>query len=120
MKTIKSKIATVAFALAGTFTASASHAQDTTPSVVIVHGTFADGSDWANVVPLLQAQGSGRYGCAKPAHLACRRCCRDAPRLEQPAGRSVTAKPSPGWSNAKLCPARKNIALWSSLSAARP
>ena len=57
MKTIKSKIATVAFALAGTFTASASHAQDTTPSVVIVHGTFADGSDWAKVVPLLQAQG---------------------------------------------------------------
>lgn len=54
---IKSKIATVAFALAGTFTASASHAQDTTPSVVIVHGTFADGSDWAKVVPLLQAQG---------------------------------------------------------------
>ncbi len=57
MKTFKSKIATVAFALAGTFIASASHAQDTTPSVVIVHGAFADGSDWAKVVPLLQAQG---------------------------------------------------------------
>ena len=57
MKTVKSKVATVAFALASTFIASASHAQDTTPSVVIVHGAFADGSDWAKVVPLLQAQG---------------------------------------------------------------
>ena len=27
------------------------------PSVVIVHGAFADGSDWAKVVPLLQAKG---------------------------------------------------------------
>ena len=57
MKTIKSKFATVAFALASTFMAGASHAQDTTPSVVIVHGAFADGSDWAKVVPLLQAKG---------------------------------------------------------------
>lgn len=27
------------------------------PSVVLVHGAFADGSDWARVIPLLQAQG---------------------------------------------------------------
>lgn len=27
------------------------------PSVVIVHGAFADGSDWARVIPLLQAKG---------------------------------------------------------------
>lgn len=27
------------------------------PSVVIVHGAFADGSDWAKVIPLLQAKG---------------------------------------------------------------
>lgn len=27
------------------------------PSVVIVHGAFADGSDWAKVIPLLQARG---------------------------------------------------------------
>lgn len=27
------------------------------PSVVIVHGAFADGSDWARVIPLLQARG---------------------------------------------------------------
>jgi pimeloyl-ACP methyl ester carboxylesterase len=57
MKTLRSKIATVTFALASTFIASASQAQDTTPSVVIVHGAFADGSDWAKVVPLLQAKG---------------------------------------------------------------
>jgi len=57
MKTLKSKVATAAFALASTFAASASQAQDITPSVVIVHGAFADGSDWAKVVPLLQAEG---------------------------------------------------------------
>lgn len=41
------------------------HAADTAPkaganakpSVVIVHGAFADGSDWAKVIPLLQAKG---------------------------------------------------------------
>lgn len=27
------------------------------PSVVLVHGAFADGSDWAKVIPLLQARG---------------------------------------------------------------
>jgi len=27
------------------------------PAVVIVHGAFADGSDWAKVIPLLQARG---------------------------------------------------------------
>lgn len=57
MKTLGSKVATVTFALASTFAASASQAEDTTPSVVIVHGAFADGSDWAKVVPLLQAEG---------------------------------------------------------------
>lgn len=34
--------------------ASSSSAQ---PSVVIVHGAFADGSDWSKVIPLLQKQG---------------------------------------------------------------
>ena len=57
MKTLKSKAATAAFALASTVVATASHAQDMTPSVVIVHGAFADGSDWAKVVPRLQAEG---------------------------------------------------------------
>lgn len=31
--------------------------QPARPSVVIVHGAFADGSDWAKVIPLLQAKG---------------------------------------------------------------
>jgi pimeloyl-ACP methyl ester carboxylesterase len=34
-----------------------SQAASAQPSVVIVHGAFADGSDWARVVPLLQAEG---------------------------------------------------------------
>lgn len=33
------------------------HAAAQQPSVVIVHGAFADGSDWGKVVPLLQAEG---------------------------------------------------------------
>lgn len=57
MKTFRLKIITVAFALASTFGASVSQADDTVPSVVIVHGAFADGSDWAKVVPFLQAEG---------------------------------------------------------------
>lgn len=57
MKTIKSQLLTVAFAMTTTLFASISQAQDTSPSVVIVHGAFADGSDWAKVVPYLQAEG---------------------------------------------------------------
>jgi pimeloyl-ACP methyl ester carboxylesterase len=37
--------------------AAADTAPGATPSVVIVHGAFADGSDWAKVIPLLQARG---------------------------------------------------------------
>ncbi|WP_342245505.1 alpha/beta hydrolase [Pseudomonas sp. OTU5201] len=54
-----SKPKTLALALAMTtslFTLG-SQAATATPSVVIVHGAFADGSDWAKVVPLLQAEG---------------------------------------------------------------
>ncbi|WP_295958716.1 alpha/beta hydrolase [Rhodoferax sp.] len=36
---------------------SAATADAAKPSVVIVHGAFADGSDWAKVIPLLQAKG---------------------------------------------------------------
>jgi pimeloyl-ACP methyl ester carboxylesterase len=49
---MKLSIATLALSLA--FSA---HAAEPLPSVVIVHGAFADGSDWAQVIPLLQAQG---------------------------------------------------------------
>lgn len=57
MKTFKSPVVTAAFALAASLVAATTQAADTLPSVVIVHGAFADGSDWAKVVPLLQAQG---------------------------------------------------------------
>ncbi|MCY1348777.1 Pyrethroid hydrolase [compost metagenome] len=57
MKTLRSQLVTVAFALASSFVVNVSQADDTTPSVVIVHGAFADGSDWAKVVPYLQAEG---------------------------------------------------------------
>lgn len=57
MKTFKSQLVTAAFALASTFVVSVSQAVEATPSVVIVHGAFADGSDWAKVVPYLQAEG---------------------------------------------------------------
>jgi pimeloyl-ACP methyl ester carboxylesterase len=57
MKTFKPHMLTAAFALASTLVAGVSQAEVTTPSVVIVHGAFADGSDWAKVVPFLQAEG---------------------------------------------------------------
>lgn len=36
---------------------AAAAAANASPSVVLVHGAFADGSDWAKVIPLLQAKG---------------------------------------------------------------
>lgn len=57
MKTFNARLATLTLALATTLGAGISHAESTLPSVVIVHGAFADGSDWAKVVPLLQAKG---------------------------------------------------------------
>ena len=30
---------------------------DATPTVVLVHGAFVDGSSWSKVIPLLQAAG---------------------------------------------------------------
>ena len=50
----RSVFASVALALAATSSFAQSPAK---PSVVIVHGAFADGSDWAKVIPLLQAKG---------------------------------------------------------------
>ena len=52
-----SKPLILAFAIASPFFTAGSQAADAKPSVVIVHGAFADGSDWAKVVPLLQDQG---------------------------------------------------------------
>jgi pimeloyl-ACP methyl ester carboxylesterase len=47
--------AAAALALGLSFSAGAATADK--PSVVLVHGAFADGSDWAKVIPLLQAKG---------------------------------------------------------------
>ncbi len=46
-----------AFTLAASGAVFAAGNGDAKPSVVIVHGAFADGSDWARVIPLLQAKG---------------------------------------------------------------
>ena len=55
---MKTKLNIVVASLALALTATASFAQSTDkPSVDIVHGAFADGSDWAKVIPLLQAKG---------------------------------------------------------------
>ena len=51
-------VATAALVCASvTIAAHAAPAADAPPSVVLVHGAFADGSDWARVIPLLQARG---------------------------------------------------------------
>ncbi|OON63655.1 hypothetical protein B0920_09945 [Massilia sp. KIM] len=63
MNTIKSSIRLLAVAAAFAATGAqaqstdAAHAHHAKPSVVIVHGAFADGSDWSKVIPLLQAKG---------------------------------------------------------------
>jgi len=53
--TLRSLAAAAVVATAGAGAAHAATAEQ--PSVVIVHGAFADGSDWAKVIPLLQAKG---------------------------------------------------------------
>lgn len=53
----KPKAIALALAMTASLFAVGSHAAPAQPSVVIVHGAFADGSDWAKVVPLLQAEG---------------------------------------------------------------
>ncbi|QRF62382.1 alpha/beta fold hydrolase [Variovorax sp. UC122_21] len=53
VQNIKFASAAIVASLALTSVASATEK----PSVVIVHGAFADGSDWAKVIPLLQAKG---------------------------------------------------------------
>ena len=52
------KLAAAALAIGLSFaTAATAATSGDKPSVVIVHGAFADGSDWAKVIPLLQAKG---------------------------------------------------------------
>lgn len=53
----KPKAIALALAMSAAVFAGAGSAATQQPSVVIVHGAFADGSDWGKVVPLLQAEG---------------------------------------------------------------
>ncbi|USI72846.1 alpha/beta fold hydrolase [Sphingomonas morindae] len=46
--------------------ASASPATGGTPTVVLVHGAWADGSSWSKVIPLLQAKGIRVMGVQNP------------------------------------------------------
>ncbi|NNG23644.1 alpha/beta fold hydrolase [Telluria aromaticivorans] len=65
MTATKTTLRQIAIAAAFAAAATATHANanaapaepSAKPSVVIVHGAFADGSDWAKVIPLLQAKG---------------------------------------------------------------
>lgn len=48
----------LAMAFAGALLPAQSHAAETgLPNIVLVHGAFADGSSWSDVIPLLQAKG---------------------------------------------------------------
>ena len=52
------RFALSSLALAGALVGGSAAVQAAeTPAVVLVHGAFADGSDWAKVIPLLQAKG---------------------------------------------------------------
>ncbi len=48
---------TAAVALAGASFASVQAAEAAKPTIVLVHGAWADGSSWSKVIPLLQAKG---------------------------------------------------------------
>lgn len=54
---MKRHIIAASLLAAGLFAGPVSQAFSAQPSVVIVHGAFADGSDWAKVVALLQDKG---------------------------------------------------------------
>ncbi|TWI43655.1 pimeloyl-ACP methyl ester carboxylesterase [Pseudoduganella flava] len=53
----KMKLAALAALTTAALLSSGVQAAPEQPAVVIVHGAFADGSDWAKVIPLLQARG---------------------------------------------------------------
>src|SRR3954467_6473402 len=61
MKIAQVVMALAVVALAGSLSALDAHAQTTAPvaarNVVLVHGAWADGSSWTEVIPLLQAAG---------------------------------------------------------------
>ncbi len=50
----------------GIISMQATPAPEVTPTVVFVHGAFADASSWGNVIDLLQAEGIAVLGVANP------------------------------------------------------
>ena len=58
--------ATVALALVGTSNAAAAHRTGPKPTIVLVHGAFADGSSWAPVIERLQRRGFTSVAVANP------------------------------------------------------
>ena len=48
------KVLTLLFSLTSVAVGSA---QTTKPTIVLVHGAFADGSSWAKVIPILENDG---------------------------------------------------------------
>lgn len=55
-----------AVAVAQTAAATQSPATESNPTVVLVHGAWADGSSWSKVIPLLQARGIRVMGVQNP------------------------------------------------------
>lgn len=62
MKNVIAKIAVIVALLWGAVT----HAEEARPTIVLVHGAFADASSWNGVIKILQADGYRVVGAANP------------------------------------------------------
>src|SRR3984893_7774741 len=66
------------------------------PNVILIHGAWADGSSWAKVIPLLQAQGLSVTAAAwksKPSSYLVATCDRAIqPELERTMAKTIRAK----------------------------
>jgi pimeloyl-ACP methyl ester carboxylesterase len=54
------------FALLALMIASAASAASVKPSIVLVHGAFADASSWSKVIPILQKDGYRKTATTSP------------------------------------------------------
>ena len=50
-------LALIVASFAGALPAQSSHPSAAKPTIVLVHGAFADGSSWQRVIPILQRDG---------------------------------------------------------------
>jgi pimeloyl-ACP methyl ester carboxylesterase len=66
------------------------------PNVILIHGAWADGSSWAKVIPLLQAQGLSVTAAAwksKPSsYLVATRDRAIQPELQRTMAKTIRAK----------------------------